>query len=93
MGKKTFINQENGDDTNTSLRAVNFDSIHNEISNFVLRHNRRPTLIVMHPSDGDKFIELLHKECGYLAIQNLMNYRGLKLIRSFDVEEGNWSVY
>ena len=48
---------------------------------------------VMHPADGEKFIDLLYKEYGYCAMQNLMDYRGMKLLRSFDVEEGCWSVY
>ena len=82
-----------GNDANRLLAAVNFDAIHNAISNFVLTNNRRPTLIVMHPADGEKFIDLLYKEYGYCAMQNLMDYRGMKLLRSFDVEEGCWSVY
>lgn len=86
------ITTEARNDGNT-VAAVNFDSIHNEISKFVLTNNRRPTLIVMHPADGEKFIDLLYKEYGYCAMQNLMDYRGMKLLRSFDVEEGCWSVY
>ena len=86
------ITTEARNDGNT-VAAVNFDSIHNEISKFVLTNNRRPTLIVMHPADGEKFIDLLYKEYGYCAMQTLMDYRGMKLLRSFDVEEGCWSVY
>ena len=93
MENKTSTKHENGNDANRLLAAVNFDVIHNAISNFVLTNNRRPTLIVMHPADGKKFIELLYNEYGYCAMQNLMNYRGMKLLRSFDVEEGRWSVY
>jgi hypothetical protein len=44
----------------------------------------------MHPADGEKFIELLYEEYSYCAMQN---YRGMKLLRSFDVEEGKWSLY
>jgi hypothetical protein len=84
---------ENGNDANRLLAGVNFNAIHNTISNFVLTNNRRPTIIVMHPADGEKFIELLYNEYRYCAMQNLMNYRGMKLLRSFDVEEGRWSVY
>ena len=86
------ITTEARNDGNT-VAAVNFDAIHNAISKFVLTNNRRPTLIVMHPADGEKFIELLYNEYRYCAMQNLMNYRGMKLLRSFDVEEGRWSVY
>lgn len=93
MENKKSIKHENGNEANRLLAAVSFDAIHNAISNFVLTNNRRPTLIVMHPADGKKFIELLYKEYGYCAMQYLMNYRGMKLIRSFDVEEGCWSVY
>ena len=89
----SVIPHRNGNDANRLLAAVNFDAIHNAISNFVITNNRRPTLIVMHPADGEKFIELLYREYGYCAMQNLMNYRGMKLLRSFDVEEGRWSVY
>lgn len=93
MEHEISTNHENGNDANCLLVTVNFDALHNAISNFVLTHNRRPTLIAMHPADGEKFIELLYKEYGYCAMQNLMNYRGMKLLRSFDVEEGRWSVY
>ena len=92
MEHNTSTNHENGNDGNT-VAAVNFDAIHNAIINFVLTNNRRPTLIVMHPADGEKFIELLYNEYSYCAMQNLMYYRGMKLLRSFDVEEGCWSVY
>lgn len=93
MEDETLIKNENGNDANRLLAAINFDAVHNAISNFVLTNNRRPTIIVMHPVDGEKFIELLYNEYGYCAMQNLMNYRGMKLLRSFDVEEGRWSVY
>jgi hypothetical protein len=93
MENNTSTKHENGNDANRLLAAVNFDAIHNAISNFVIANNRRPTLIAMHPADGEKFIELLYKEYGYCAMQNLMNYRGMKLLRSFDVEEGKWSLY
>lgn len=93
MENNTSTNQENSNDANRLLADVNFDAIHNAISNFVLTNNRRPMIIAMHPADGKKFIELLYKEYGYCAMQNLMNYRGMKLLRSFDVEEGRWSVY
>ena len=86
------ITTEARNDGNT-VAAVNIDAIHNAIINFVLTNNRRPTLIVMHPADGEKFIDLLYKGYGYCAMQNLMYYRGMKLLRSFDVEEGCWSVY
>jgi hypothetical protein len=84
---------ENGNSTKPLVVGVNFNAIHNTISNFVLTNNRRPTIIVMHPDDCEKFIELLYNEYRYCAMQNLMNYRGMKLLRSFDVEEGRWSVY
>jgi len=87
------LKNETANGTKPVLAAVNFDAIHNAISNFVLTNNRRPTIIAMHPDDGEKFIELLYKEYGYFAMQNLMNYRGMRLLRSFDVEEGRWSVY
>jgi hypothetical protein len=82
--------EQNGNDANRLLEAVNFNAIHNAISNFVIANNRRPTLIAMHPADGEKFIELLYEEYSYCAMQN---YRGMKLLRSFDVEEGKWSLY
>ena len=86
-------NLENDNDTNRLLEAVNFDTIHNAINNFVIANHRRPTLIAMHPADGEKFIELQRKEFGYHAFKDLMNYRGMKLLRSLDVEEGKFSLY
>lgn len=93
MENNTSINYENGNDANRLFAAVNFDAINNAVSNFVFTNNRMPVIIVMHPADGQKFIELLYNEYGYCAMQNIMNYRGMKLIRSFDVEEGRYLVY
>ena len=93
MENNILVNNENNNNSKRLLAPVNFDAIHNAINNFILTNNRRPTFIVMNPVDGEKFIELLYKEYGYCAMHNLMNYRGMKLIRSFDVEEGCWTVY
>lgn len=76
-----------------NIEKISFDAIHKSIRSFVYSTNRRPNLIVMHPADGEKFMELMHKEFRYCAIQNLMNFQGVKIIRSFDVEEGKWCIY
>jgi len=93
MENKTSINHENGNDANRLLAPVNFDAIHEARRNFIYSSNRYPTVIVMHPADGEKFIELMHKEFGYCDMPNLMKFQGMQMIRSFDVEEGKWCLY
>lgn len=78
---------------NPMLAPVSFDAIHNARRNFVYVHNRHPTVIVIHPADGEKFIELMRQEFNYYALPNLMKFQGMQMIRSFDVEEGKWVMY
>jgi hypothetical protein len=75
------------------LAPVNFDAIHEARRNFIYSNNRYPNVIVMHPADGEKFIELMHKEFCYCAMSNLMKFQGMQMIRSYDVEEGKWCLY
>ena len=84
---------QNGNFDKSMLAPINFDAIHEARRNFVYSNNRYPTVIAMHPADGEKFIELMHKEFGYCAMLNLMNFQGMQMIRSFDVEEGKWRFY
>ena len=84
---------QNGNIAKPMLAPVNFDAIHEARRNFIYSNNRYPTVIVMHPADGRKIIELMHKEFGYCAMPNLMKFQGMQMIRSFDVEEGKWCLY
>jgi hypothetical protein len=87
------IENENGNFAKPMLAPINFDAIHEARRNFIYSSNRYPTVIVMHPADGEKFIELMHKEFGYGAKPNLMKFQGMQMIRTFDVEEGKWCLY
>lgn len=72
--------------------SISFQAIDEAVKDFMLTNRGNPTVIIMHPAEAKKLIELLYNNYKNCAIHKLMNYRGLKLIRSYDVEEGNWLV-
>ncbi|MFC4261944.1 hypothetical protein ACFOWM_03575 [Ferruginibacter yonginensis] len=77
----------------SDLTPVSLGNIAHEYHEFIFKNKRYPTVILMHPLDGRKFIELMHECFGYCSMPNLMKFQGMQLKRSYDVELGKWEIY
>lgn len=69
------------------------DFINEAYRNFIHSNYRFPTIIILHPSDYFKFIELMHEQYSYCDKPNLIEFKGMRVIRSIDIEEGKCSIY
>lgn len=76
-----------------SSATIDFDLLNESKKNFVCRFARYPTIIIMHPADAEKFMQLMWEKYQYCAIQNLLDFQGTRIIRSFDITEGQIEMY
>ena len=74
----------------TSISELSLDGLLNARRDFARAENRLPTVLVMHPVDKNKFIDLMHKAFNHHCD---MEFEGMEVIRSFDVEVGKWRLY
>jgi threonine synthase len=88
---KTFTIKKTDNDNNN---LENFNkAIDNAINDFILENHRMPEIIIINPVDFEKFIQAICQKYSYYGIQNFFNYKWLRIIRSYDIDEGCWAVY
>jgi len=70
---------------------LNFDTIWNAERNFVYANNRRPSLILAHPSDVYEFKKLMYEKYGFM--EPVLTFREMKVAASYDVAISKWELY
>ena len=85
--KEAMLNQPNIEP------SVTFNKIHAKRSEFIGKHKRYPTLVLMHPKDADLFVELLTNTYKVKFMPDSMAFQDMKIKISFDVEVGKWELY
>lgn len=70
-------------------KNIGYYSIDLEIYNYRDKNHRFPTHIILHPEDYTTLIKELEYVSGHTLI-NIMEYSLLKIIRTLDIEQGEW---
>lgn len=78
---------------NGEKARIDGHSIVDAYAGFVKLHDKRPSIILMHPIDAKKLTEWAQREFGYNPENNVLFFMDLKIIRSADINEGDWRLY
>lgn len=73
----------------TKNKNIGYYSIDLEIYNYRGKNHRFPTHIILHPEDYTILVNELEHISGHSLI-NIMEYSGLKIIRTLDIDRGEW---
>lgn len=66
------------------------ESLFRKWQEFIQSKNRTPEYIHMHPGDAEIIITHLMKTTGARADRNLLKWQGMRILRSFDVNQNEF---